>query len=229
MGEVGEGSPSNVETVADPMSEVVVKETNSNDTLKVDDQKIILKEENHAYDERNPGNKTDLVGEDQCDKPSVMGCRTILDDIELNIDNLRKSALLLLSEKEELLTTLKSIEDEKANMSEIEREEIKSELDRLEGKLRSVEVKVVESRVGGQQLSFDEVDEEIGKLISILQNGNLDDAEMKCRAYLTACGEEGRSTDDAFENLLLGCSIGDQKEVKKRLKCLLQQILALKD
>lgn len=47
----------------------------------------------------------------------------------------------------------------------------------------------------------------------------------KCASFMNACSSHGSGySDKIFENVILGCTLDDQKRVKKRLQGLLEYI-----
>ena len=75
------------------------------------------------------------------------------------------------------------------------------------------------------------MEDKISDLVAKVQSGDeVQSALAECKALLAACSEGeivGGGANQKFEQLVLGCSARDQKEVKGRLENLLEQISAL--
>jgi BCL2-associated athanogene 2 len=120
-----------------------------------------------------------------------------------------------------------------------EREEIDMYVKRVGGRLHTVELNVKTVRDSAQEESMHQVNIFIDKLIS---DSEPMCSRQKCQQFLYSCGttdikkihEEGASTTDIqetvaidkkFENALLGCTLDDQKIVRKRLQALLTYLV----
>lgn len=100
-------------------------------------------------------------------------------------------------------------------------------MDRVGSRLATVELAVRTVRNQQQEDCLHQVNIQIDNLI------NSQDAIMSrqyCQLYLNACSDEARTDaegketfpiDKRFENALLGCTLDDQKETKKRLHALM--------
>lgn len=96
-------------------------------------------------------------------------------------------------------------------------------MDRVSSRLATVELAVHTVRNTGQEECLHQVNVQIDNLI------NSQDAIMSrqlCQMYLNACSEEAKTDetlviDKRFENALLGCTLDDQKDIKKRLHALM--------
>lgn len=86
----------------------------------------------------------------------------------------------------------------------------------------TVEVKVLTQRDNQQEEALFQVNHLIDGLVIALK-GDPESAKAKCVTYMNACSSnviEG-VTDKNFESALLGCTVDDQKKVKRRLQGLL--------
>jgi hypothetical protein len=158
--------------------------------------------------------------------------REVLDGLEEQIESLRKAALRLQKEKEELMCTLRCVGEPGVldQLGEVEAEEINGEVLRLVARLGCLHVGVQQHREAGQQECVLQIESEIEKLVGLVEGEQFIEAEHLCRAYLGACGGDGVvAGDDRFEKMLLGCSVEDQKVIRKKLEGFLEQILVLKE
>lgn len=86
----------------------------------------------------------------------------------------------------------------------------------------TVEVKVLTQRDNQQEEALFQVNHLIDGLVVGLKT-DPESAKAKCVSYMNACSSnmvEG-ITDKHFESALLGCTVDDQKKVKRRLQGLL--------
>lgn len=95
-------------------------------------------------------------------------------------------------------------------------------VDRIMNRCHTIELKIHTQRDKPQEEAL----HQINHLIDCLVVGMKTDPEgthAKCVAYMNACSSNlvQGITDKNFESALLGCTIDDQKRVKKRLQGLL--------
>ena len=163
--------------------------------------------------------------------------RQVLDDVEAQIETLREAVTRLAREKQAVLEVLEGIGQSLpgAPLSEVEREEVELEVDRLRGRVEEVKSELETRRTASQRQSLEAVEEKICQLVREVQT-EADGAgsSRTCRGYLAACGgtEPGQGpgqTCHKFEALVLGCAVEDQKRIKRRLSDLLSQIEILAD
>jgi len=153
----------------------------------------------------------------------------LLDEVEdEQVEKLRKDALRLIEEKEETENTLDLISGYKLDgLTDTEREDVENRIERLQQRLQSVQVSVTSPRSDSQQECLHAVNRAINTLIFQIQTDSLQ-AHMQCRQYLSAAGaEENHPMDVKFEAHLLGCTLEDQKGIKKRLLGLMDHIKAI--
>jgi len=169
------------------------------------------------------------------DEDESSSVRELLDGIEARVEALRLAAEDLRKEKEELLGSLDEVGGSTGaggqlqHLGEVDREEVNLEVARLAARVKAVRVEVAMVRSEGQEDALKGVEDKISNLVAKLQSGGeVESAQAECRALLAACSEgEVGGANQKFEQLVLGCSAKDQKEVKGRLEDLLEQITAL--
>lgn len=86
----------------------------------------------------------------------------------------------------------------------------------------TIEVRVLTQRHTQQEEALFQVNHLIDGLVIALKS-DPESAKAKCVTYMNACSSnvvEG-ITDKIFESALLGCTVDDQKKVKRRLQGLL--------
>lgn len=93
--------------------------------------------------------------------------------------------------------------------------------DRVMSRCLTVEVKVLTQRDGQQEEALFQVNHLIDGLVVALKI-DPESAKAKCISYMNACSSNlDGITDKIFESALLGCTVDDQKKVKRRLQGLL--------
>lgn len=94
-------------------------------------------------------------------------------------------------------------------------------IDRITDRCLTVDVKVHTQRDPAQEEALYQVNHLIDALV-ISAKFDPDGTKSKCITYMNACSSQGFGvTDKKFESALLGCTLDDQKRVKKRLQGLL--------
>lgn len=95
-------------------------------------------------------------------------------------------------------------------------------IDRITSRCLTVEVKVLTQRDKMQEEALFQVNHLIDGLVMALKVDPVS-AKQQCISYMNACSSnvEHAVTDKRFESALLGCTLDDQKRVKKRLQGLL--------
>lgn len=175
----------------------------------------------------------EVEGDNEEDESSSV--RELLDGIEARVEALRLAAEELRREQEELLGSLDEVGGSTGaggqlqHLGEVDREEVNLEVARLVARVKAVKVEVAMVRSEGQEDALKGVEDKISDLVGKLQSGGeVQSAQAECKALLAACSEgEVGGANQKFEQLVLGCSAKDQKEVKGRLEVLLEQITAL--
>jgi len=191
---------------------------------KVEEGKLVL------YDKKNIG----VMGRDEV--------IALLDSIDTRVEFLRKEALKLQDERDLILTRMDLLKntDLLSNLNATDHEEVALQLSRISDRLQTVEVSVLTVRDNSQVDSLNTINTLIDEIICF---GDPIVKRQKCQEYLNACLPEfhfssvSTSTttaqlsfvDKRFESFLLGCTLDDQKRIKKRLEALLnymaQQII----
>ncbi|XP_017112563.1 BAG family molecular chaperone regulator 2 isoform X3 [Drosophila elegans] len=173
----------------------------------------------------------------QTDRPYNASERfvSILDQLDARVEKLRKDALNLQEKKDFLLMSMDLIKSNEMmqNMSEAEREEIMLYIQRVSSRLGTVELNVRTVRDNSQEDSLSQINALIDTMIKM---GDPVIARQRCQLYLNACcsssmDPSGRMdtlpeadlgpVDKKFESVLLGCTLDDQKNIKKRLQALM--------
>ncbi|XP_075164129.1 BAG family molecular chaperone regulator 2 isoform X3 [Haematobia irritans] len=162
---------------------------------------------------------------------------TVLDQLDSRVEKFRKDALGLQEKRDFLLMSIDLIKsnDLMQNLSESEREEIGCYIHRVNSRLSTVELHVRTVRDQSQEDSLSQINALIDMMITL---GDPTLSRQKCQMYLNACcsaSETGNlptysedaidmdagPVDKKFESVLLGCTLDDQKNIKKRLQALM--------
>ncbi|XP_030377584.1 BAG family molecular chaperone regulator 2-like [Scaptodrosophila lebanonensis] len=158
---------------------------------------------------------------------------SILDQLDAQVEKFRKDALNLQETKDHLLMTLDLIKSNEnlQNISDAEREEILCYIERVNNRLGTVELNVRTVRDNSQEDSLSQINALIDAMIKM---EDPDIARQRCQLFLNACCSSSMDThmdtlpdadmgpvDKKFESVLLGCTLDDQKNIKKRLKALM--------
>ncbi|XP_018333337.1 BAG family molecular chaperone regulator 2 isoform X2 [Agrilus planipennis] len=148
----------------------------------------------------------------------------LLDVLESHVEKLRKEASRLEEERDKLLASLDSIKgtDLMLDLNENERDDVLHYADRILNRCATVELTILTQRDQTQEDALHQINHLIDYLVMSVRN-DPEGAKSKCIAYMNACSShfvEG-ATDKNFESALLGCTVDDQKRVKKRLQGLL--------
>ncbi|XP_017107839.2 BAG family molecular chaperone regulator 2 isoform X1 [Drosophila bipectinata] len=159
----------------------------------------------------------------------------IIDQMDARVEKLRKDALNLQEKKDYLLMSIDLIKSNEMmqNMSEAEREEIMLYIQRVSSRLGTVELNVRTVRDNSQEDSLSQINALIDTMIKM---GDPVIARQRCQLYLNACCSSSMDPsgymdtvpeadvgpiDKKFESALLGCTLDDQKNIKKRLQALM--------
>ncbi|XP_055376860.1 BAG family molecular chaperone regulator 2 isoform X2 [Condylostylus longicornis] len=170
---------------------------------------------------------------------------SIIDQLDTRVEKLRKDALGLQEKRDFLLMSVDLIKNHEHlnNMQESDREEIICYIHRVNSRLGTVELNVKTVRDQSQEDSLSQINTLIDSLITV---GDPVLARQKCQTYINACSTNdhfnsgdgcgsgfGASTssedlilecDKKFESALLGCTLDDQKTIKKRLNALMNYL-----
>lgn len=163
-------------------------------------------------------------------KPPMERFITILDQLDSKVEKLRKEAMVLQEKKDFLAMSVDLLRNNEylTGLDENEREEINCYVQRISGRLSTVELSVCTVRDRAQEDSLHHVNSLIDALIS---GADSVVSRLRCQQFLNACSTTDTSTysdldpamcsDKKFESALLGCTLDDQKTIKKRLQALL--------
>ncbi|GJQ79068.1 hypothetical protein Trydic_g5324 [Trypoxylus dichotomus] len=151
----------------------------------------------------------------------------LLDRLEGRVEKLRKEASALEEDKDNILISLDSIRTAEClmNMGQFEQEETQRYLDRIIERCLTVDIKIHTPRDKPQEEALHQINHLIDALVMSLKT-DPDGAKEKCVSYMNACSSQHVQgvTDKTFENALLGCTLDDQKRIKKRLQGLLSYL-----
>lgn len=150
----------------------------------------------------------------------------LLDQIELHVEQLRKDAARLEEEKDTLLTTLDTLRnnDILISLEEPDRDDVLRYAERLSMRCSTVDVLVTVQRDHVQQEALHQVNGLIDSLIINLRH-DPSSTRQRCAEFMNACSSHGMGhSDKIFETAILGCTLDDQKRIKKRLQGLLDYI-----
>lgn len=103
-----------------------------------------------------------------------------------------------------------------------DRDDVNRYADRVMSRCLTVEVKVLTQRDCQQEEALFQVNHLIDGLVIALK-GDPESAKAKCVSYMNSCSSNmvDGIMDKVFESALLGCTVDDQKKVKRRLQGLL--------
>ncbi|KRT84792.1 hypothetical protein AMK59_146 [Oryctes borbonicus] len=151
----------------------------------------------------------------------------LLDRLEGRVEKLRKEASALEEDKDNILISLDSIRTAECltDMGQFEQEETQRYLDRIIERCLTVDIKIHTPRDKPQEEALHQINHLIDALVMSLKT-DPDSAKEKCVSYMNACSSHHVQgiTDKVFENALLGCTLDDQKRIKKRLQGLLSYL-----
>uniref|UniRef100_A0A8R2RB96 BAG family molecular chaperone regulator 2 n=1 Tax=Bombyx mori TaxID=7091 RepID=A0A8R2RB96_BOMMO len=155
----------------------------------------------------------------------------VLDQVEMRVERLRKDTVRIEEEKDSLLSTLDSIKHSELllDISECDKDDITRYADRILSRAMTVEVTVRTDRDHQQEEALYQVNMYIDQLVMSVHNDAVS-AHSRCQTYMNACTSQpdpNAGTDKNFETAILGCTLDDQKRVKKRLQGLLDYIAKL--
>ncbi|CAH1116533.1 unnamed protein product [Phaedon cochleariae] len=157
-------------------------------------------------------------------KPPKERILEMLDLLEIHVEKLRKGASQLEEDKDALLSSLDSVmnADLMYDLEDNDRDDVNRYADRIVSRCLTVEVKVLTQRDKMQEEALFQVNHLIDGLVVALKV-DPEAAQSKCVSYMNACSSNVEGiTNKNFESALLGCTIDDQKKVKRRLQGLLK-------
>ncbi|KAG6456191.1 BAG family molecular chaperone regulator 2 [Manduca sexta] len=155
----------------------------------------------------------------------------VLDQVEMRVERLRKDTVRIEEEKDSLLSTLDSIKHSEllTDISECDKDDITRYADRILARAMTVEVAVRTDRDSQQEEALHQVNMYIDQLVMSVHDDAVV-AHSRCQTYMNACTSQPdptSGTDKNFETAILGCTLDDQKRIKKRLQGLLDYFAKL--
>ncbi|XP_012255276.2 BAG family molecular chaperone regulator 2 [Athalia rosae] len=150
----------------------------------------------------------------------------ILDQIEAHVEQLRKDASKLEEERDTLLTTLDTLRNNEilCELAEADKDDVLRYAERLSMRTLTIEVLVKTQRDQVQEEALHQVNGLIDGLIIGLRD-DPSGTRRRCTSFMNACSSHTfGDTDKNFETAILGCTLDDQKRIKKRLQGLLDYI-----
>lgn len=148
----------------------------------------------------------------------------MLDMLESHVERLRKEAAHLEEEKDSLLASLDSLRhtDTLRDLDEFDKDDVLRYAERVTNRCLTVDVHIRIQRDKTQEDALHQINHFIDGLVMSLRT-DPDATKARCLSYMNACSSHfvHGITDKNFESALLGCTLDDQKRVKKRLQGLL--------
>ncbi|XP_023939947.1 BAG family molecular chaperone regulator 2 [Bicyclus anynana] len=156
---------------------------------------------------------------------------SVLDQVEMRVERLRRDTIRIEEEKDSLLSTLDSVKHSEllSEISECDKDDIARYADRILARAMTVEVAVRTDRDTQQEEALYQVNLLIDQLVVSVHEDTVV-AHSRCQTYMNACTsqpEASSGTDRNFETAILGCTLDDQKRIKKRLQGLLDYFAKL--
>lgn len=161
---------------------------------------------------------------------------TYLDQIDTKVEKLRKEAMDLQEKKDMLLLSIDLIKNHEnlQKMDEAEREEVNYYVQRVGIRLATVDLSVKTIRDKAQEEALHQINVLIDSLIT---SGDPMLSRQRCQTFFNACSGSDdtnvqkfqdtvftQNIDKKFENYLLGCTLDDQKNIKRRLQALINYL-----
>ncbi|KAG7301314.1 hypothetical protein JYU34_014244 [Plutella xylostella] len=155
----------------------------------------------------------------------------VLDQVEMRVERLRRDTVRIEEEKDSLLSTLDSVRhsDLLGDVTDCDKEDIMRYAERILARAMTVEVAVRTDRDAMQEEALHQVNLYIDQLVMSVHDDAVI-AHTRCQTYMNACTSQpdpASGTDKNFESAILGCTLDDQKRVKKRLQGLLEYFAKL--
>ncbi|XP_072942833.1 BAG family molecular chaperone regulator 2 [Epargyreus clarus] len=156
---------------------------------------------------------------------------SVLDQVELRVERLRRDTIRIEEERDSLLSTLDSVKHSEllGDISECDKDDILRYSERILARAMTVTVAVRTDRDPQQEEALHQVNMYIDQLVMSVQEDAVV-AHTRCQTYMNACSSQpdpASATDKNFETAILGCTLDDQKRVKKRLQGLLEYFARL--
>ncbi|XP_014248277.1 BAG family molecular chaperone regulator 2 [Cimex lectularius] len=144
----------------------------------------------------------------------------LLDRVEAEVEYLRSETMRLEERKDSVFTALDSLRnsDLLRELHETDRDDIEKYMERVSTRCLTIEILVRTVRSSQQEEALHQVNRLIDSLVVSFKS-DPSTTKAKCQSYIASCSEQPEVPGDkVFENVLLGCTIDDQKKVKKRLQ-----------
>ncbi|KAF4520301.1 hypothetical protein B566_EDAN004360 [Ephemera danica] len=169
----------------------------------------------------------------------------VLDELQKKVEVIRFNAQRVEDEKDSVMASLDALRTSKTlqNLDEgkferVEKSEIENYIDMINNRCQTVQVKVNTQRNGHQEDSLHKVNTLIDSMVLSLRQDPRG-THGRCLSFMRACATQNEDevlyamvqglqplhADKGFEEALLGCTLDDQKLVKRRLGGLLDYIL----
>uniref|UniRef100_A0A2S2NPC9 BAG family molecular chaperone regulator 2 n=1 Tax=Schizaphis graminum TaxID=13262 RepID=A0A2S2NPC9_SCHGA len=155
---------------------------------------------------------------------------TMLDNAEMTIETIRKEALKMAEDLENVNNSVECVRNSKLldDLSDVDKEEIYQFANRIIDRCETVNISVLTTRSDSQQNCLEEINKMIDRIVKTLTE-DPDNAKSMCQAYIASCSSSGNELGcKVFETAVLGCTLDDQKCIIKRLKGLLNYIIESK-
>ncbi|CAG9127332.1 unnamed protein product [Plutella xylostella] len=179
------------------------------------------------------GSRLPLIDESSALLPQAPKDRlvAVLDQVEMRVERLRRDTVRIEEEKDSLLSTLDSVRhsDLLGDVTDCDKEDIMRYAERILARAMTVEVAVRTDRDAMQEEALHQVNLYIDQLVMSVHDDAVI-AHTRCQTYMNACTSQpdpASGTDKNFESAILGCTLDDQKRVKKRLQGLLEYFAKL--
>ncbi|XP_050033167.1 BAG family molecular chaperone regulator 2 [Dermacentor andersoni] len=147
----------------------------------------------------------------------------LLDQVEKRVELLREHAASLEQERRGLVDTLSSVasSQELASLTPELREEVSLTVERLQTRVKSVDVSVTTPRSEEQETALGQIEQYVTNLV-LRMTSDPKGARAQCKAYLSACSTDAAGpVDQKFQAAILGCTADDQKKTRRRLEAIL--------
>ncbi|KAJ3649190.1 hypothetical protein Zmor_020945 [Zophobas morio] len=182
--------------------------TSSGDLMALTQSSLPKIDENNAIESKTP-------------KERIL---ELLDVLESHVEKLRREAAQLEEDRDHLLSSLDSVRntDLIIELADNDRDDVCRYAERIMNRCLTVEVKILTQRDKTQEEALHQVNHLIDGLVMCVKS-DPENAKAKCVSFMNACSSNivHGVTDKKFESALLGCTVDDQKRVKKRLQGLL--------
>ncbi|XP_077496061.1 BAG family molecular chaperone regulator 2 [Amblyomma americanum] len=171
-----------------------------------------------AASKRGPPAATTPAGSEVAERLVKM-----LDQVEMRVELLREHASSLEQERRVLVDTLSSVANsqELASLTPELREEVGLTVERLQTRVKSVEVSVSTPRSEDQEMALGQVEQYVTDLV-LRMASDPKGVRALCKTYLSACSTDAAGPiDHKFQAAILGCTADDQKKTRRRLEAIL--------